>query len=140
MSCAIDGSLARIPDLGELSGLSASRRTPGQFWAHNDSGKPVLFALDASASITDGAVSADGIWAVLRSGSRLSVHRFDALQRGDWSTERSLSVKDANEPQGEGIAITADRTIYLAGEGGGGRRPGTFARACGLSGLTASSD
>ena len=33
-------------ELFEGSGLAASRKTPGLFWSHNDSGKPVVFALD----------------------------------------------------------------------------------------------
>ncbi len=37
------------PALTELSGLAASRRNPGTFWAHNDSSHPAMvFALDAS--------------------------------------------------------------------------------------------
>lgn len=41
------GSL-RHPDLKENSGLVASRRTPGVFWAHNDSGgRPVLYCVRA---------------------------------------------------------------------------------------------
>jgi hypothetical protein len=38
--------------LAELSGLTASRRHPGLFWAHNDSGHtPVLYALDAEGRV-----------------------------------------------------------------------------------------
>ena len=36
----------RVKELFEGSGLAASRKTPGLFWSHNDSGKPVVFALD----------------------------------------------------------------------------------------------
>ena len=35
-------------ELHELSGIVASRKHPGVFWAHNDSGNPLeLFAIDA---------------------------------------------------------------------------------------------
>jgi len=37
--------------LTEGSGLAASRRTPGRFWSHNDSGDPVLFALDGDGRV-----------------------------------------------------------------------------------------
>ena len=38
------------PDLEEASGLAASARYPGKFWAHNDSGnKPLIFLLDSRA-------------------------------------------------------------------------------------------
>lgn len=40
------------PALREVSGLVASRRHPGIFWAHNDSGNaPALFALRADGSL-----------------------------------------------------------------------------------------
>jgi hypothetical protein len=34
------------PDLREASGVAVSRKHPGILWVHNDSGEPVLFALD----------------------------------------------------------------------------------------------
>jgi hypothetical protein len=46
--CTPSGSLVRVPELPEGSGLAASRRTPGRFWAHNDSGERALVALDSS--------------------------------------------------------------------------------------------
>ncbi len=41
---------ARISELPEASGIAASRRHPGIAWAHNDSGEPVLFALNESGA------------------------------------------------------------------------------------------
>ena len=32
------GTLQRVPELPEGSGLAASRRAPDRFWSHNDSG------------------------------------------------------------------------------------------------------
>ena len=49
--CKPPAALASIPELPEGSGLAASRRTPGRFWAHNDSGDPVLFALDSKGRV-----------------------------------------------------------------------------------------
>jgi hypothetical protein len=49
--CQPAAALASIPELPEGSGLAASRRTPGRFWAHNDSGDPVLFALDTNGRV-----------------------------------------------------------------------------------------
>jgi uncharacterized protein YjiK len=37
-------------------------------------------------------------------------------------------VASLKEPQGEGVALAADNTVYVAGEGGGKGQPGTFAR------------
>ena len=46
-------AVGRVPlALAELSGLAASARHPGVFWAHNDSGNaPVLFALDVTGKV-----------------------------------------------------------------------------------------
>jgi hypothetical protein len=44
-----DGSKA-LEDVPEASGAALSRRTPGLFWSHNDSGQPVLFAFDSSGA------------------------------------------------------------------------------------------
>jgi hypothetical protein len=50
-SCRAVGKIVRLRDLPEASGVAASRRTPGLFWAHNDSGEPVIFALDLQGAI-----------------------------------------------------------------------------------------
>jgi hypothetical protein len=44
-------ALTRVAELPEGSGVAASRRTPGRFWSHNDSGDPVLFALDGDGRV-----------------------------------------------------------------------------------------
>ena len=258
-TCRPDGHVVTIPDLPEASGIAASRRVPGRLWSHNDSGQPMLFALDTrgavtgrvrltgatvedweavavgpcpagsclyvadigdndaertritiyrvqepsgaeesaavkdvfhatypdgahdaetllvtpdgalfivtkgdtgavglyrfprelrpgethrlervgqresgkpaeNARVTDGAVSADGQWVVLRTGQNLTFHRTAELSAGNWREARSVDLKAIGESQGEGVAIGADGTVYLAGEGGGKSRPGTFAR------------
>jgi hypothetical protein len=50
--CKPSGALVRVQGLAEGSGVAASRKTPGRFWTHNDSGEPVLFALDAKGIVT----------------------------------------------------------------------------------------
>jgi len=50
-TCQIAGALVRVPELPEGSGLAASRRSPGRFWAHNDSGEPTLVALDSKGAV-----------------------------------------------------------------------------------------
>jgi len=259
-SCRPDGPVATIPELPEASGLAVSRRVPGRLWSHNDSGEPLLFALDMrgavtgrlrlagatvedweamavgpcptgsciyvgdigdnnaqrkritiyrlpepsgdetsaavkdvfhatypdgmhdaeallmtpagdllivtkgdtgavalyrfprelrsgathqlervgkprepgkpgeNESITDGAVSADGQWVVLRTGQGLTFHQTAQLITGNWREARSVDLKAVGEAQGEGVAVGVDGTVYLAGEGGGKSRPGTFAR------------
>lgn len=51
-TCRPDGPVATIPELAEASGIAVSHRVPGRLWAHNDSGQPILFALDARGNVT----------------------------------------------------------------------------------------
>ena len=81
-----------------------------------------------NARITDGAVSADDRWVVLRTGQALTFHQTSELITGNWRAARSVDLTAVGEAQGEGVAIGADGTVYLVGEGGGKARPGTFAR------------
>ena len=257
--CKPASTVVRVPELPEGSGLAASHRTPGRFWSHNDSGDPVLVAIDtkgvvagrlhlsgatvqdweavavgpcpagsciyvadigdndaerrqitvyrleepAAATgstpvsgvfhasypdgahdaetllvapdgrlhvvtkgdtgpvslyrfpnelrpgstmrlervgparpstpsgddrITDGAVSPDGQWVVLRSTSALMFHRAAEFFAGQWREAARVPLTPLGEPQGEGVAFGADRAVYVAGEGGGRKQPGTFAR------------
>jgi hypothetical protein len=50
-NCRIAGKMVRLDGLPEGSGVAASRRAPGVFWAHNDSGDPVIFAVDSQGTI-----------------------------------------------------------------------------------------
>src|SRR6185503_19917168 len=49
--CKLPSALAALPELTEASGIAASRTMPGRFWTHNDSGQPVLFALDRGGNV-----------------------------------------------------------------------------------------
>jgi hypothetical protein len=91
--------------------------------ALRDRGKP-----QQDDRITDGAISANGEWVVLRTGQHVAFHRAAELMAGNWREARRIDLKALGEAQGEGIAIGSDGTLFLAGEGGGGSRPGTFAR------------
>jgi hypothetical protein len=256
------GAAILVPELPEGSGLAVSKRTPGRLWAHNDSGQPVIFALDSSGKVTgrvqvtgamvddweaiavgpcgnrsclhigdigdneanrkrvtvyrlpepetasgsaavaevfhatypdgahdaeallidgdgrlyivtkgetgpvavyrfpaalksgmdhrlervggagaakggaatrvtDGAVSPDGDWAVLRTTAALVFYRASDLLAGRWNESARVDLAAAREPQGEGVALGPGNTVFVAGEGGGKGRPGTFARfAC----------
>ena len=259
LQCRLAGSIVRVPELREASGIAISRRLPGRLWVHNDSGAPVLFAINTSGAvtgrlrlsgadvddweavavgacpagsciyvgdigdnnarrkritvyrftepaataesaavgdvfhatypdgphdaesllvtpegrmhvvtkgdrgaalyrfprepragstvqlervgapressrrrdndrITDGAVSPDGERVVLRSNNALIFYRTSELLAGNWREIGRVDVKHLGEPQGEGIAFGADNTVFLAGEGGGRSRTGTFAR------------
>jgi hypothetical protein len=43
--------MVRVAELPEGSGLAASQQTAGRFWSHNDSGDPVLIALDGNGRV-----------------------------------------------------------------------------------------
>ena len=46
--CRVNGALRPLPEeVHEASGAAPSRRTAGVFWTHNDSGDPVVHAIDA---------------------------------------------------------------------------------------------
>lgn len=260
MQCRPSGALIRVDELGEASGISASRRTPGAFWALNDSGQPVIYALDAmgritgrvrltgatvddweaiavgpcgsgsclyvgdigdnngtrkqitiyrvpepaigqdttaaaeafharypdrpqdaeslvltpdgslyivtkgekgsvalyrfprelrtgsamplqqvakprdpgkspnSERITDAAASPQGDWIVLRTNRAVTFHHTKELMAGNWRPAHVVDLADLEEPQGEGVTITADGTLVVVGEGGGKSAPGTLAR------------
>lgn len=49
--CRIDRPLTHIAELPEASGVAVSRRNPGRLWAHNDSGEPVVFAIDTNGAV-----------------------------------------------------------------------------------------
>jgi len=86
---------------------------------------------DADSRITDGSVSPDGQWVVLRSRSALTFYRAADVLSGQWRAASTVNLSSLKEPQGEGVALAADNTVFLAGEGGG-RGEGTFARlSCG---------
>jgi hypothetical protein len=257
-ACKHDGSMMRMAGLPEASGLAASGITPGRLWAHNDSGKPEIFALDArgkvtgpvslsgatvedweamasgpcgsgtclyvadigdnnasrreiivyrvpeparaggsaqvdgvfrasypdgahdaeallaatdgtlyivtkgdtgpvalyrfprerragttgrlervgvllsngkpaeDARITDGAISPDGEWVVLRTRAALTFYRAGEFLRGDFREVHRFDLRPLGEPQGEGVAFGPANTVYVAGEGGGKSQPGTL--------------
>jgi hypothetical protein len=85
----------------------------------------------ANDRITDGAVSPDNRWVVLRGARTLTFYRTADLLAGHWREAGRIPLASLKEPQGEGVTFGADGSVYLVGEGGGRGRPGTFAQlAC----------
>lgn len=83
--------------------------------------------------VTDGAFSADGKWVVLRTNSALTFYRGDDFVRGDFREIHRVDVSMLREPQGEAVALGRGNTVYIGGEGGGKKQPGTLAElSCGL--------
>jgi hypothetical protein len=78
--------------------------------------------------VTDGAISADGQWAVLRSTESLTFYRTAELLSGQWRESGRAALTALGEPQGEGVTFGDGSAVFLMGEGGGKKMPGTFAR------------
>ena len=78
------------------------------------------------ARITGGAVSPDGRWAALRTLQDVVFYRASELGSGRLREAFRVDVSALKEPQGEGVALGEDGTVYLCGEGGG--KGGTLAR------------
>ena len=78
--------------------------------------------------ITDAALSADGQWVALRSTTRLTLHLATEFVAGNWREAARVSLAPLGEAQGEGLTFASDGALYLVGEGGGKKRPGTFAK------------
>ena len=81
----------------------------------------------AKERITDGAISPDGEWVVLRTRAALTFYRASEFLKGEFKEAGRVDLTSLGEPQGEAIAFGPSDTVYLAGEGGGKSQPGTFA-------------
>jgi hypothetical protein len=79
------------------------------------------------ARITDGAISPDGAWIVLRTRAVLTFYRAAEFFKGDFRVVREVDLRPLGEPQGEAVAFGSSNTLYVAGEGGGRSQPGTLA-------------
>jgi hypothetical protein len=78
--------------------------------------------------VTDGTVSADGQWVVLRTGTSLTFHRATVFLAGQWTVDRTVDLRDIREPQGEAVALGPAGAAFLGGEGGAKSVAGTFSR------------
>jgi hypothetical protein len=76
--------------------------------------------------ITDGAVSPNGRWVVLRTLATLHFYRAQDLFAGNWKQSYRVDLAALKEPQGEGVTFVTDTTLALAGEGETKGDPGTL--------------
>jgi hypothetical protein len=77
--------------------------------------------------ITDGAFSPDGRWVLLRTNRALNFYRADEFLLGHFREVHRVDLAAVKEPQGEAVTFGPDKTVYVAGEGGGKKQPGTLA-------------
>jgi hypothetical protein len=115
--CRPSGPLVRIESLSEASGVAASRGTPGVYWAHNDSGDPVIFALDEQGAIK-GRVRVTGArvddWEDLAVGRCASGWCLYIADIGDNSGKRGhITVYRVTEPV-PGDEATAQVDVFEA--------------------------
>jgi hypothetical protein len=90
--------MIRVPDLQEGSGVAVSRRNPRRAWAHNDSGKPVLVALDDQGAVS-GRIQLTGA----------SVEDWEAITIGPCPAGSCLYVGDIGDNDAERKRITIYR-------------------------------
>jgi hypothetical protein len=74
--------------------------------------------------ITDGETSPDGRWVALRTNEALLLYRSRDLIAGHMNNLWHADLRALDETQGEGVAISNDGDVLLAGEGGGRGLPG----------------
>ena len=73
------------------------------------------------ARVTDADVSADGKTVVVRTNNEVAFYQTAALVAGKSpKADLRFSVRQAREPQGEGVAFDGNRTLYLTSEGSDG--------------------
>ena len=98
MQCRPLGAVVKMNELAEASGIAASRRTPGTLWAINDSGDPVVYALDAKGAVT-GRVRVTGA----------QVEDWEAIAAGPCKSGSCLYVGDIGDNNGTRKQITIYR-------------------------------
>jgi hypothetical protein len=96
--CQSAGPVVQLSGLGEASGAAASRRHPGRIWAHNDSGQPVLVALDNLGKVA-GRTRLTG----------LTVEDWEATAVGPCPGGSCLYVGDIGDNRGARKRITVHR-------------------------------
>jgi hypothetical protein len=109
-SCQPVGPLVRVPELPEGSGVAASRRSPGRLWAHNDSGEPVLVALDPKGAV---------VGRVRVSGAR--VEDWEAVAVGPCPAGSCIYIGDIGDNDAERRSVTIYRVPEPADASGSAR-------------------
>jgi hypothetical protein len=97
-ACEPAAQPTRLPELPEASGITASRRSPGRLWSHNDSGRPELIAVDERGVIT-GRVRVDGA----------TVEDWEAIAAGPCPGGSCIYIGDIGDNDGKRRRITIYR-------------------------------
>ncbi len=116
-SCRVAAGPVALGELPEASGVAVSRRSPGVLWAINDSGQPLLFALDPSGAVK-GKVRVAGAavddWEDLAVGSCPGGSCIYVADIGDNNARRShVTIYRVPEPSPDDAA-TAVADVFRA--------------------------
>ena len=121
-ACQTATPLVRVKELPEGSGLASSRRVPGRLWSHNDSGQPVLVALNGQGAVV-GRVRVSGAavedWEAIAVGpcqEGSCIYIGDIGDNG--ANRRSITIYRVPEPtdaSGSTAAADAIRATYPDG-------------------------
>ena len=76
--------------------------------------------------VTDAETSPDGALVVVRTPREVVYYRGAQLARGVVTPRGRVPLDSLGEPQGEGVAIDTDGTLYLASEGRSWTRGGSL--------------
>ena len=113
--CRATGPIVQLPHLSEASGVAVSRRTPDRLWTHNDSGQPVLVALDGRGRVV-GQTRLTGI----------TVEDWEAIAVGPCPTGSCLYLGDIGDNRGARKRITLFRLPEPDGVSGEAAVPEAF--------------
>jgi hypothetical protein len=80
---------------------------------------------DPGGRVTAAGASPDGGWIVARTHRAVIFYRTEELLAGKVREAMRFDLTALREPQGEGVALVSNGSVYLSGEGG---RGGTLAR------------
>ena len=124
VQCKPAGSLVRVAELPEGSGLAASRRIPGRLWSHNDSGDAVLVALDDTGR-SIGRLKVDGAgiedWESVAVGPCPSGSCIYVADIGDNDAERDrITVYRLPEPAGASTSVKVSDVFHATYPDGAG--------------------
>ncbi len=101
--CKPASGLFALADLPEASGLAPSRASKGRLWIHNDSGQPVLIAVDSSGKPAG---------RITLSGAR--VEDWEALASGPCASGSCLYVGDIGDNEASRKQVTIYRVVEPA--------------------------
>jgi hypothetical protein len=116
IACQSDGSLVRVAELPEASGIAASRQQKGKAWAHNDSGEAALVALDEQGRPV-GRIRISGAevedWEAIAAGPCPSGSCLYIGDIGDNNAERErITIYRVAEPRDGRTETSADETLH----------------------------